>query len=90
MLIVTLAEPTPFYESKRLEEDLKRAGIYSKWWIINSSIYKTGSRNKTLKAKANSELEWINKVDDRTDGNFTIIPWSSDQIKGSSLDKLIE
>ena len=90
VLIVTLAEPTPFYESVRLEEDLKRAGIYSKWWIINSSIYKTGSTNKTLEAKANSELEWINKVDDRTDGNFTIIPWSSDQIKGSSLDKLIE
>ena len=78
VLIVTLAEPTPFYESIRLEEDLKRAGIYSKWWIINSSIYKTGSTNKTLQAKANSELEWINKVDDRTDGNFTIIPWSSD------------
>lgn len=90
VLIVTLAEPTPFYESVRLEEDLKRAGIYSNWWIINSSIYKTGSRNKTLKAKANSELEWINKVDERTDGNFTIIPWSSDQIKGSNLDKLIK
>lgn len=90
VLIVTLAEPTPFYESVRLEEDLKRAGIYGKWWIINSSIYKTGSTNKTLEAKANSELEWINKVDERTDGNFTIIPWSSDQIKGSSLDKLIK
>ncbi|WP_073998746.1 arsenical pump-driving ATPase [Anaerococcus urinomassiliensis] len=90
VLIVTLAEPTPFYESARLEEDLKRAGIYSKWWIINSSIYKTGSTNKTLEAKANSELEWINKVDKRADGNFTIIPWSSDQIKGSNLDKLIK
>ena len=90
VLIVTLAEPTPFYESARLEEDLKRAGIYSKWWIINSSIYKTGSTNKTLQAKANSELEWINKVDERTDGNFTIIPWSSDEIKGSNLDKLIK
>ena len=90
VLIVTLAEPTPFYESQRLEEDLKRAGIYSKWWIINSSIAKTGSTNKTLQAKANSELEWINKVDDRTDGNFTIIPWSSDEIKGSKLDKLIK
>lgn len=90
VLIVTLAEPTPFYESVRLEEDLKRAGIYSNWWIINSSIYKTGSTNKTLQAKAYSELEWINKVDERTDGNFTIIPWSSDQIKGSNLDKLIK
>ncbi|WP_308654573.1 arsenical pump-driving ATPase [uncultured Anaerococcus sp.] len=89
VLIVTLAEPTPFYESQRLEEDLKRAGIYSKWWIINSSIAKTGSTNKTLQAKANSEIEWINKVDKRTDGNFTIIPWSSDEIKGSNLDKLI-
>ncbi|WP_296115251.1 arsenical pump-driving ATPase [uncultured Anaerococcus sp.] len=90
VLIVTLAEPTPFYESMRLEEDLKRAGIYSKWWIINSSIYKTSSTNKTLEAKANSELGWINKVDKRTDGNFTIIPWTADQIKGSSLDKLIK
>ena len=90
VLIVTLAEPTPFYESVRLEDDLKRAGIYSKWWIINSSIAKTGSRNKTLQAKANSELEWISKVDKRTDGNFTIIPWSSDEIKGSKLDKLIK
>ena len=90
VLIVTLAEPTPFYESQRFEEDLKRAGIYSKWWIINSSIAKTGSRNKTLQAKANSELEWINKVDERTDGNFAIIPWSSDEIKGSNLDKLIK
>lgn len=90
VLIVTLAEPTPFYESVRLEEDLERAGIYSKWWIINSSIAKTGSINKTLQAKANSELEWINKVDDRTDGNFTIIEWSSDEIKGSKLDKLIK
>lgn len=90
VLIVTLAEPTPFYESVRLEEDLKRAGIYSKWWIINSSIYKTGSTNKTLQAKANSELEWIDKIDKRTYGNFTIIPWSSDEIKGTNLDKLIK
>lgn len=90
VLIVTLAEPTPFYESVRLEEDLKRAGIYSKWWIINSSIAKTDSINKTLEAKANSELEWIDKIDKRTDGNFTIIPWSSDEIKGSNLEKLIK
>ena len=90
VLIVTHAEPTPFYESLRLEEDLERAGIYSKWRIINSSIAKTGSTNKTLEAKANSELEWINKIDEHTDGNFTIIPWSSDEIKGSKLDKLIK
>ena len=58
--------------------------------MINSSIYKTGSTNKTLQDKANSELEWIDKIDKRTYGNFTIIPWSSDEIKGSNLDKLIK
>ena len=90
VVIVTLAEPTPYYESERLEEDLKRAGIYSKWWVINSSLYATGSSNKILKAKANSEIEWINKIDDHTKGNFTLIPWATDQIKGSKLDELIK
>ena len=90
VVIVTLAEPTPYYESERLEEDLKRAGIYSKWWVINSSLYATGSSNKILKAKANSEIEWINKIDDHTNGNFTIIPWATDQLKGSKLDELIK
>ena len=90
VVIVTLAEPTPYYESERLEEDLKRAGIYSKWWVINSSLYATGSSNKILKAKANSEIEWINKIDDHTKGNFTLIPWATDQLKGSKLDELIK
>ena len=90
VVIVTLAEPTPYYESERLEEDLKRAGIYSKWWVINSSLYATGSSNKILKAKANSEIEWINKIDDHTKGNFTLIPWAADELKGSKLDELIK
>lgn len=41
VLIITLAETTPVYEAMRLEADLKRAGIHSKWWIINSSLYAT-------------------------------------------------
>ena len=90
VVIVTLAEPTPYYESERLEEDLKRAGIYSKWWVINSSLYATGSSNKILKAKANSEIEWINKIDDHTKGNFTLIPWATGELKGSKLDELIK
>jgi arsenite-transporting ATPase len=30
-LIITLAETTPVYEATRLESDLKRDGINSKW-----------------------------------------------------------
>lgn len=89
VIIVTLAEATPVYESLRLEEDLKRAGIKSKWWIINSSLYKTGTTNLMLSAKASNEIEWINKVDTHTKGNFAVIPWNHEEIKGESLKDLL-
>lgn len=85
VIIVTLAETTPVYEALRLEEDLKRADIAAKWWVINSSLYHTGTTNKLLSAKASNEIEWINKVDEYTDGNFAVISWQPDEIKGDNL-----
>jgi arsenite/tail-anchored protein-transporting ATPase len=85
VLIITLAETTPVYEAMRLESDLKRAGIKSKWWIFNSSLYVTETTNKMLKAKASNEIEWINKVDKHSNGNFAVIEWRADEIKGQKL-----
>nr|WP_292386939.1 arsenical pump-driving ATPase [Methanosarcina sp. UBA5] len=90
VLIITLAETTPVYEAMRLESDLKRAGINSKWWIINASLYATATTNKTLKAKASNEIEWINRVDKHTDGNFAVIEWKADEIKGEKILDLIQ
>lgn len=72
----------------RLEEDLRRANIATKWWIINSSLYATQTTNQMLKAKANYEIEWINKVDAHSNGNFAVISWSTDEIKGEKLLEL--
>jgi arsenite-transporting ATPase len=88
VVIVTLAEDTPVYEALRLEEDLKRAGIRAKWWVINSSFYRTGTTNRILTAKANDEIEWINKIADHSKGNFAVIGWRPDAIKGNELLKL--
>lgn len=85
VIIVTLAETTPVYEAMRLEDDLKRAGIAAKWWIINSSMYATETSNQLLKAKASHEIEWMNKVDELTNGNFAVIKWSAEDIKGDML-----
>ena len=90
VLIITLAEITPVYEAMRLESDLKRAGINSKWWIINASLYATETTNKTLKAKASNEIEWINTVDKHSNGNFVVIEWKADEIKGEKLLDLIQ
>jgi len=89
VIIVTLAEATPVYEAKRLEEDLKRAKIATKWWVINSSLYKTGTTNKLLSAKASNEIEWINNVDEHAKGKFAVIAWSPDEIKGDKLNELL-
>jgi arsenite/tail-anchored protein-transporting ATPase len=85
VIIITHAETTPVYEAMRLEEDLKRAGIYSKWWIINSSLHATKTSNQLLKVKASNEIEWINKVNKHSDGNFAVIKWSAEEIKGENL-----
>lgn len=85
VIIVTLAETTPVFEAMRLEEDLERAEITVKWWVINSSLYATETTNRLLKAKASHEIQWINKVDDISKGNFAVIQWSADEIKGEKL-----
>lgn len=90
VIIVTLPEATPVYEAMRLEEDLRRAGINNKWWIINSSLYQTGTTNQMLSAKASNEIEWMNKVDAHANGNFAVIPWNPDEIKGESLKALLD
>ncbi len=88
VIIVTLAEATPVYEAKRLEEDLKRAGISSKWWIINSSLYLTDTKNELLKAKANHEIQWIHHIDEDTNHHFALIPWHKGDLKGELLRDL--
>lgn len=85
VVIVTLPEATPFFEAKRLEEDLKRAGINNKWWIINSSLSITETKNPLLMTKALEEEKWIKKINDHSNGNTVLIPWSEKEVKGSML-----
>lgn len=85
VLIVTLPEATPFYEASRLEDDLKRAGIAARWWVINQSLYGTNTTNPMLAAKAANEVEWLNRIDAHAHGQFAMIAWSADEIKGDRL-----
>jgi arsenite-transporting ATPase len=85
VIIITLAEATPVYEAMRLEDDLKRAGIATKWWVINSSLYQTGTNNALLSAKASNEIPWINNVDAHSEGNFAVVGWKAEDIKDEEL-----
>lgn len=85
VIIVTLPETTPFFEAFRLEEDLNRAEIFTKWWVINSSLQQTKTTNTLLKAKASNEIEWINKIYDHSKGNCAVIEWKAEDIKDEKL-----
>ena len=75
VVIVTLPEATPVFEASRLQNDLKRAEITPKWWVINRSLYATGTTDKVLKARAASEMKWIRKVREEMTDNAALIPW---------------
>lgn len=61
VVIVTLAEATPVLEASRLQDDLKRADINPKWWLINQSLYATETSDPVLKGRAIAETVWIQK-----------------------------
>lgn len=82
VVIVTLAEATPVHEASRLQEDLKRAGIHPKWWVINQSFYATHTNDPLLRGRAQSEVQWIQAVQKESHNNCVIIPWQSEDIVG--------
>lgn len=88
VIIVTLPEATPVYEAQRLEEDLKRAEISTKWWVVNQSLYGSAFTNEMLLVKADNEVEWINRVAEHAKGSIALIPWRPEEVKGEMLLKL--
>lgn len=79
VIIVTLAEATPVLEAERLQKDLQRAGIMNTWWVVNQSLLMTNTSNPMLRARAESEKEWLDRVTDISKGHCAVIPWKSDQ-----------
>ena len=82
VVIVTMAEATPVLEATRLQNDLKRAGITPKWWVINQSLYATETKDPILKGRAQAEEGWINKVTTELAEKSAIVPLMSEENKG--------
>lgn len=80
VIIITLPEATPFFEAKRLKEDLDRAEINCNWWVVNSSFVNVVTESKLLKSKAQQEVKWINKINEYSNGKIVVIPWVAETI----------
>lgn len=75
VIITTMAEATQYYEAKRLKEDLERAGIHSRWWLINASLYATSTTHPLLQAKAALEAKWIHLIHQESSGQTALVEW---------------
>lgn len=78
IVMVTLPETTPVYESMRLNEDLNRAQIAHTWWLVNQSMLATQTTHPCLQARAQNEVEWIEKVKDVSANHFAVEQWQPD------------
>lgn len=90
VIIVALPEPTPFFEARRLQEDLNRAHIKVSDWVLNQSLLLDHPQDAFLKLKAEGEKKWINEVNALTAGNLCIIPWMMDELNEENLMKLFQ
>ncbi|WP_342045339.1 arsenical pump-driving ATPase [Bacillus sp. OTU530] len=82
VVIVTLAEATPVHEASRLQDDLKRADIEPRWWVINQSFYATQTTDPVLRGRAASEVEWMQKVQQKSNDHCVMISWQSEDTVG--------
>lgn len=86
VVIVTLPEATPVFEAMRLRDDLSRAGINNKWWVVTQCLSLTTTNNPMLLARAQAEQQWLGKVREISKNNFVAVPWLQDV----SIQKLSE
>lgn len=78
VVMVTLPEATPVYETTRLSNDLERAHLPHKWWIVNKSLLATPTTSKLLQARAQAEGRWIQRVRELSQGHVVVTGWEMD------------
>lgn len=89
VVMVTLPENTPVYESLRLQDDLDRAKIAHTWWVVNNSMLSSRTTNELLMARSQSEKEWIDKVAEISHHHFAVVEWSPVELKGEALATIL-
>jgi arsenite-transporting ATPase len=76
IVIVALPEQTPILEAKRLQDDLDRAALPHRWWVINRSYLLADFESGLLRQKGKQEAHWINEANRLSQGNLVIIPFA--------------
>lgn len=74
ILIVTLPETTPVLEAAQLQQDLRRAEIEPRAWIINQSLAASRVSDPILRQRALNERELIGDVVNKHARQVALVP----------------
>lgn len=90
IILVTLAETTPVLEAANLQDDLRRAGIEPRAWIINNSVAAARTRSPLLLERAANERREIDRVAQHHAHRYAVVPLLKDEPVGlSNLRKIL-
>lgn len=77
IVLVSLAEATPVSQAAALQEDLRRAHIEPYAWVINKSLFSSGTKDPLLKARAIGEMKQIERIKKGLASKIFILPWQA-------------
>jgi len=82
VLLVTLPEATPVHEAAALQNDLRRAGIEPRAWVINQSLLLSGTTDPILLARERSEHRYLDEVALQLAPRTAWLPWMATEPTG--------
>jgi arsenite-transporting ATPase len=82
ILLVTLPEATPVHEAAALQEDLRRAHIEPFAWVINQSLFNSGSCDPLLQCREASEHRYLREVVEKQAKRTAWLPWQAEEPVG--------
>jgi arsenite/tail-anchored protein-transporting ATPase len=77
VILVTLPETTPVSEAAALQDDLRRAAIEPFGWVINKSLFASGTNDPLLRLRLVNERAQIARVQNGLAKRSFIIGWRS-------------
>ncbi len=79
ILLIALPEATPVHEAAALQEDLRRAQIEPFAWVINQSLFNSGSCDPLLLRREESERRYLQEVVETHAKRTAWLPWQPEE-----------
>ncbi len=78
------------HEAQRLQDDLRRAGISPHAWIINQSLFASGTHDPLLRLGGGYEVAFIQRATAESAKNTVLVPWFAEAPVGQQgLSKVV-